>query len=547
MSTTVLDRPHYPAHEAPQRGSAFTGTLGMLRLYLRRDRVVLPLWVILLSVPLSTVYIGSVEKVYPDQAARAAFAATIMASPAQRAIYGQIYNDSLGAAGIWKAGMFHLLIAIAVILTVIRHTRADEETGRAELIDSTAVGRYASLTAALLLSFGASVITGAIGAAGLLGTSVPPSGSLAFGAALAGSGLVFTSVAAVAAQLSPSARFTRGAAFAALATAFTLRAVGDAGSGALSWLSPLGWSLQVRPYAGDRWWVLLLHLVTTVLLTALAYRLLAGRDVGAGLIAERPGPATATPMLRDAFGLAWRLDRGALLVWTVGLCLYGLLIGSVVHGIGDELGGGTAQDIVQRMGGTDALEQAFVAVAFCMLGMVAAAFAISLSLRPHQEETSQRAEAVLGGAVGRSRWLAGHLTIALVGSAAAMLIAGLAAGLTYGVAAHDIGGTLAMVLGSAAVQLPAVWLLAAVTVALFGLAPRFSPLAWGVLVGFVALYLLGSLAGFPQWLLDLEPFAHIPRVTGGAFTPVPLLWLLVIDAALIALGMAAFRRRDVQT
>jgi ABC-2 type transport system permease protein len=547
MNTAILDRSHHPAHQAPQRGTAFAGTLGMLRLYLRRDRVVLPLWVLLLSLPLATVYVGSIEKVYPDQAARAGFAASIMASPAQRALYGQIYNDSLGATGIWKAGMFHLLIAVAVILTVIRHTRADEETGRAELIDSTAVGRYASLTAALLLSFGASVITGAVGAAGLLTTSVPPSGSLAFGAALACSGLVFTAVAAVAAQLSSSARFARGAAFAVLAAAFTLRAVGDAGSGTLSWLSPLGWSLQVRPYAGDRWWVLLLHLATTVLLTALAYRLLAGRDVGAGLIAERPGPAAASPMLRGALGLAWRLDRGALLLWTVGLCLYGLLIGSVVHGIGDELGGGTAQDIVERMGGTGALEQAFVAVAFCMLGMMAAAFAISLTLRPHQEEAGQRAETVLGGAVGRSRWLAGHLAIALIGSAVAMLIAGAAAGLTYGVAAHDIGGKLSMVVATAAVQLPAVWLSAAVTVALFGLAPRFSPVAWGVLVGFVALYLIGSLSGFPQWLLDLEPFAHIPRVTGGAFTPVPLLWLLAIDAALIALGMAAFRRRDVQT
>ena len=547
MNTAILDRPHHPAHQAPQRGSAFAGTLGMLRLYLRRDRVVLPLWVLLLSLPLATVYVGSIEKVYPDQAARAGFAASIMASPAQRALYGQIYNDSLGATGIWKAGMFHLLIAVAVILTVIRHTRADEETGRAELIDSTAVGRYASLTAALLLSFGASVITGAVGAAGLLTTSVPPSGSLAFGAALACSGLVFTAVAAVAAQLSSSARFARGAAFAVLAAAFTLRAVGDAGSGTLSWLSPLGWSLQVRPYAGDRWWVLLLHLATTMLLTALAYRLLAGRDVGAGLIAERPGPATASPMLRGALGLAWRLDRGALLLWTVGLCLYGLLIGSVVHGIGDELGGGTAQDIVERMGGTGALEQAFVAVAFCMLGMMAAAFAISLTLRPHQEEAGQRAETVLGGAVGRSRWLAGHLAIALIGCAVAMLIAGAAAGLTYGVAAHDIGGKLSMVVATAAVQLPAVWLSAAVTVALFGLAPRFSPVAWGVLVAFIALYLIGSLSGFPQWLLDLEPFAHIPRVTGGAFTPVPLLWLLAIDAALIALGMAAFRRRDVQT
>ncbi|MGH3542655.1 MAG: ABC transporter permease [Mycobacterium sp.] len=547
MTTATLDRPRHPAHEAPQQGSAFSGTLGMLRLYLRRDRVVLPLWVLLLSVPLATVYVGSIEKLYPDQAGRATFAASIMASPAQRALYGQIYNDSLGATGIWKAGMFHLLIAVAVILTVIRHTRADEETGRAELIDSTAVGRHASLTAALLLSFGASITTGAIGAAGLLSTAVEPSGSLAFGAALAGSGLVFTALAAVAAQLSPSARVARGTAFGALATAFTLRAVGDAGSGTLSWLSPLGWSLQVRPYAGDRWWVLLLHLATTVLLTVLAYRLLARRDVGAGLIAERPGPGTAAPGLGSAFGLAWRLGRGTLSLWTVGLCLYGLLIGSIVQGIGDEIGGSASvRDIVARMGGTTALEQAFLAVAFCMLGMVAAAFAISLTLRLHQEETSQRAETLLAGAVSRSRWLASHLVIALAGSCAALLVAGFIAGLTYGVAAGDVGGKLSAVVATAAAQLPAVWLLAAVTVALFGLVPRFTPVAWGVLVGFVALYLIGSLSGFPQWLLDLEPFAHIPLVGTGDFTAVPLLWLLAIDATLIALGAAAFRRRDLQ-
>ena len=547
MSTATLDRPRHPAHPAPRAGTNFSGTLGMLRLYLRRDRVSLPLWVLLLSVPLATVYVGSIEKVYPTQAARAGFAASIMASPAQRALYGQIYNDSLGAVGIWKAGMFHLLIAVAVILTVIRHTRADEETGRTELVDSTAVGRYASLSAALMLSFGASVATGAIGAAGLLTTDVPAAGSLAFGAALAGSGLVFTAVAAVAAQLSPSARFARGVAFAVLGAAFTLRAIGDAGDGKLSWFSPLGWSLQVRPYAGDRWWVLLLHLATATVLTMVAYRLLAGRDVGAGLIAERAGPGTAPAALGNVFGLAWRLDRGALLLWTIGLCLYGLLMGSVVHGIGDELGDSTvARDIVARMGGTSALEEAFIAVAFTMMGMAAAAFTISLTLRLHQEESGQRAETTLAGAVSRTRWLASHLVAAMIGSAFAMLVSGLAGGLVYGIAAGDVGGKLATVVGSAAVQLPAVWLLSAVTLALFGLAPRFTPVAWGVLVGFIALYLIGSLAGFPQWLLDLEPFAHIPRV-GSGFTAVPLLWLLAIDAMLIVLGAMAFRRRDLLT
>jgi ABC-2 type transport system permease protein len=168
-------------------------------------------------------------------------------------------------------------------------------------------------------------------------------------------------------------------------------------------------------------------------------------------------------------------------------------------------------------------------------------------LRLHHEESSQHAETLLAGAVGRSRWLASHLTIALAGSGVAMLVAGLAAGLTYGIAAHDIGGKLSMVVATAAVQLPAVWLFAAVTVAVFGLVPRLTPVAWGVLVGFVALYLLGSLSGASQWLLDLEPFAHIPRVGGGEFTAVPLTFLLIIDAALIGLGAAAFRRRDMRS
>jgi ABC-2 type transport system permease protein len=546
---TVLDRPHQPAHHAPPRGSSFSGTLGLLRLYLRRDRIVLPAWVLLLSIPLGAVYVGSIAAVYPTQADRASFAATIMASPAQRALYGNVYGDSLGATGIWKAGMFHVLIAVAVILTVVRHTRADEESGRTELIDSTAVGRYASLTAALLLAGGAAIMTGVLGTASLLPLDVPAAGSLAFGLALACTGLVFTAVAAVTAQLSSSARFARGAAFGALATAFTVRAVGDASSRAasLSWLSPLGWSLQVRPYAGDRFWVLLLHVALTAVLIAVAYHLLARRDVGAGLMADRPGAPRAGSGLRGVATLAWRLDRGSLVLWTVGLCLYGLLIGSVVNGIGGEIGNSqSARDVVGRLGGSDQMEQAFIAVAFGMLGMVAAAFAISLTLRLHQEESAQRAETLLAGAVSRTRWLASHLVLTILGTAVAMMVAALVAGLTYGAAAGDVAAKLPTVLGTAAVQLPAVWLLVAVTVALFGLLPRFTPVAWGVLVTFIAVYLLGSLSNSPQWLLDLEPFTHVPHVGLGDFSATPLLWLLVIDTALIALGAMAFRRRDLR-
>jgi ABC-2 type transport system permease protein len=227
--------------------------------------------------------------------------------------------------------------------------------------------------------------------------------------------------------------------------------------------------------------------------------------------------------------------------------LYGLLVGSVVHGIGEEVGSDSARDIVVRLGGTEALEQAFVAVAFTMLGMVAAAFAVSLVLRLQQEEAAARAETLLAGSLGRDRWLASHLVIALAGSAAAILLAGVVAGTVYGIAVGDLGGPLATVIGSAAVQLPAIWLPAAVAVALFGVVPRFAPAAWAVLIGFVALYLLGALSGLPQWVLDLEPFTHVPLVGGGTFSTLPLAVLMMIDTSLIALGVLAFRRRDLQS
>ncbi|MET9485704.1 ABC transporter permease [Nocardia sp. NPDC006630] len=538
--------------ESPVRAADFTGTGQLLRLFLRRDRVVLPLWVVLLGLPVGSVYIGSIDKVYKTPADLASFTASILASPAQLAMYGPVYNSSLGAAGIWKAGMFYLIIAIATILTVIRHTRAEEETGRGELVAATRMGRFAELTAALLLAYGASLAVGLLAFLSLYNEPVPHEGSLAFGLALAGSGAVFASVAAVTAQLSSSARLARGIAFAVLGATYTLRAVGDVRSGAgptspLSWLSPMGWSLQVRPYAGNHFGVLLIHVAAVLVLTAVAFTLLRNRDIGAGLIAERPGAAVAAPGLSGPFGLAWRLQRGTLIAWTVGLGLYGLLIGSVVHGIGDELGSSQSiRDMITRMGGSASLENSLITYAFTMLAVIAAAYSISAALRLSSEESADRAETVLTGSVSRIRWVASHLVFALLGPAAALLFAGVLAGLMYGRAAGDIGGKLGDVMAAAAVQLPAVWVFTGVTVALFGLLPRWTPVAWGVLSAAIAVFLLGSISGAPQWFRDIDPFEHAPKVPGGAFSATPLIILLLVAAALITVGLIGFRRRDLR-
>jgi ABC-2 type transport system permease protein len=57
--------------------------------------------------------------------------------------------------------------------------------------------------------------------------------------------------------------------------------------------------------------------------------------------------------------------------------------------------------------------------------------------------------------------------------------------------------------------------------------------------------MFGEALQFSQPLLDLSPFAHLPRLPAAAFTATPVVWLLAVAGALAATGLAGFRRRDV--
>lgn len=542
--TTTAAVPRFTA--TARTADEFTGTGQMLRLYLRRDRVVAPLWSLLIGL-MPALQIVSIKDIYTTQEQLDNFAATTAASPALIAMYGPVFSSALGSIGTWKAGAMYAMIAIAAVLTVIRHTRVEEETGRAELVGATSIGRFAGLTGALLLTYGASVVAGIACAASLMATDLPVAGSVAFGAALAASGVAWGAVAAVAAQVSTGARLARGIALGALGAAFAVRAVGDAGNGVLSWFSPLGWCLQIRPFADERWWVLVPLTALGAGATLLAYRLLRTRDIGAGLLAERPGPAVAGTALSGPVGLAWRLQRGSLIAWTTGFALYGLLIGGAVNSIGGMLDdSGTLQDVVTSLGGSADLEKSFIAYAVTMLAAAAAAYSVSAVLRLHEEENSGRAETVLAAAVGRVRYASSHLLFAIGGPAVALLAAGVAIGIVWGATDGDLPGKVGQSIGAVAVQLPAVWVITAVAMLLFGALPKYAALAWGVLSAMIVIFLLGSLGSFPQWILDLVPFIHPPKLPGAAFDIVPIAYLIALAGAGILVGLIAFRRRDLR-
>jgi ABC-2 type transport system permease protein len=519
-----------------------TGWAPLLRLALRRDRILLPAWI--LGIVLTVVSTASsYDRLYPTAADRAQVAKGA-STGALRAITGPAFDlTTVGGLTAWRiAGTGAVLAALMSLLLITRHTRAEEDAGRTELVGAAAVGRYAVPAAALGVAVLANVSIAVLSAAGLALVGLPVAGSIALGGALAGAGLVFAAVALVTAQVASVGRAASGTAGALLGLAFLIRALGDSGPSWLSWSSPIGWAQQVRAFAGERWWVLALPVLLTALLVAVAGVLLPRRDAGAGLRAQRPGPPVGR--LGGPLALAWRLQRGPLLGWTAGYVLVGAAVGAVASDVTDLLGNGQqATDLIDKLGGGDAV-RTYLSLIVGLLGLVAAAYAVQAVLRARAEETAQRAEPVLAAGTGRLRWAGAHVLVAAAGSAWLLLVAGFALGVVHGLRLGQPGqiGTLT---GSALAQVPAVWVLGALAAALGGAVPRLVALAWGGLAACLLLGQLGQLLSLPAWLLDVSPFQH----SGSAPLHPPDLWPLVVlvgvAAVLAGIGAAGLWRRDL--
>ncbi|HJW58203.1 MAG TPA: ABC transporter permease, partial [Actinomycetota bacterium] len=335
---------------------------------------------------------------------------------------------------------------------------------------------YAWLTAALLYVAAVNLVLAVVSALGYVALGLPVAGSLTLALVCGLNGLVFAGVAAVTAQLTEHSRPANGMAFAVLGVAFLFRAVGDSAAQLswLSWLSPIGWAERFRPFAGERWWLLLLPVAALVVLLVVVAALLVRRDVGAGVLATRLGPANAPSWLRSPLGLAWRLQRGSLLGWAVGSAVAGLSFGLIAQDMVQfaEQDPETAE-VLRSLGGGGSITDIFLAAVLTWVGMLAAGYAIQAVLRLRAEEAELRAEQVLATATPRVGWAGSHLVVAAVGAAVVLAAGGRLAGLAHGLRAGDVGGELPRVLGGALVQLPAVWVLAAVGVLLFGALPRF--------------------------------------------------------------------------
>jgi ABC-2 type transport system permease protein len=432
-----------------------TGTLGLVRFMLRRERAGLPWWVLAATL-LVLIQSTQSQNLYDSAEDLQRLRATIGDNTAVIAMSGPTrLLDTIGGEVVFEIFWFvAIVVALMNMFLIGRHTRADEESGRAELVRSARVGRYAPLAAAFALACLADVTVGVLVVAAAVGTGLPAGGSVLFGVAVAAVGLTFAALTALAAQIFESARTAYGAVALVLGAAFVLRAAGDTGSGTLSWFSPIGWGQRTFPYAGNRWWPLLFPWGVSMIVGAGAVVLMSRRDFGAGLMPSRPGRATASRSLRNAYALAWRLQRGSLIGWAAGLGLLGVAYGSIGNSIeryvrdnpeiADFLPGGAA-DVMNS----------YLALTAGVSALIVTAYGVTTALRIRAEETSGRAEPVLATAVSRLTWLAGNLSVALAGSAVVLLAYGLGEGVAYGLTVSD-AGQVPRLIGVALAYLPAV-------------------------------------------------------------------------------------------
>lgn len=525
------------------------GTGRLTGFIVRLDRLRISLW--LIGITFFTLIVPpALAEMYGTQQDREVLSGT-MANPAMTAMLGpgDLDNYTVGAMTAHQMLlMTALVVGLMAILLVARHTRGDEEEGRLELIRSLPVGRLAYLNATLLVQVGTNALLALVAGFGLYALGIESmdlEGSLLYGAVLGGTGLVFAGVAALFAQLSDSSRGTIGYSIAVLMIAYLVRAVGDVGNEALSWVSPLGWVTMAGVYSTNRWGPVVLMVAFALLLFVAANWLNAFRDLEKGLLPSKPGRSRASRFLQSPFGLTLRLQRTGWIAWAVGLYVLGASYGSILGDLETFLGNNEVlAQLLSAVDGRSATEQ-FLAMLMTVIALVATIPPVLAVNRLRGEEKRGRVEPLLGRAVSRIRLIGGY-TVAAVLNGFVMISLGAIGLWSAGNASMETGLDFGMIYGAAMAYYPAMLVMIGIAAFFVGFFPKLTALNWlYLLYSYIVLY-MGGLLQVPDWAKRMTPYGHVPRSPVEDVTFLPLFVLGLIAVALIAAGFVGYRRRDIE-
>lgn len=526
----------------------FAGTAAMIRLILHRDKIIILLLTIFMALFVSFVA-ASFINLYSDEAVRITFYLQMKNNPTVISLLGSVMDSSIGGLTAWRVGFgASLFMGLISVFLMVRHTRSEERKGRLELLNSAKVGRQAALSAALITTFGVNLIIAVLMALGLIAQGLDAYSSLVLGGSLAAFGCLFAAITGVAVQFTESSGDARYLMAGLLVVFFMVRIFGwDDGDYAwVSWLSPYGWVHHIGPFAENQTWVFAIFLVFTAGLTAQAYWLSSLRDLGAGIISQRPGPARASKNLHSSLALAWRLHRGMLFFWIFIFVLMGSMLGFTAQTITDMI---TVNpqfvNLIIQLGGKAGLIDSYFTMMLAFLGEVFAFYAILATLKLQSQESKKYSEMVLTSSVSRIQWAANNLIFAVLAPALVLITFSLSMGLSYGLITLNLSDITIRIVGAALAYLPAIWLFTGISMALFGLKPRLASLSWVALAVVVVIDLLGEFFDINQWILNISPFTQVPHLLAGDTIEAPIILLLVVAVILILMGVLGYQHRDI--
>lgn len=524
--------------------------VGSLSLFIgRRDRIRIPLWVISISI-ITLLIPPALLELYRSKQDRMGMAET-MDNPAMTAMVGpgDLSNYTIGAMTAHQMLLFTaVVVGLMSILLVGRHTRKDEEEGRIEIIRSLPVGRLSTLNASIFVLTITNVVLALLIGFGLFAMQVESmdlEGSLLYGATLGATGLFFTGVTALFAQVSENARGTVGYAFATLTIAYLVRAIGDVGEGTLSWVSPLGWVTKAEVYSSNNWMPIMLLFGVSIILLAIANYLHAIRDLGEGLFLSRPGRKYASAFLKSPTALYIKLQRTGFIAWGIGMLLLGISYGSVLGDLDSFFEGNEmVEQILLSEGGRSITEQ-FIPIIIMIASMLATVPPIIAILKLRSEEKMNRIDHLLSRVVSRNRLMGSFLFISVLNGLVMLLLP--AVGLWgAGQVIMDEPFSFGSIIGATMAYFPAMLFMIGVAVCIIGFLPRFTSIIWFYLLySFLVLY-LGRLFQLPDWAEKITPFGYIPKLPIENVETIPLVFIAGMAVLLIFIGFLGYRRRDIE-
>jgi len=524
----------------------------------RRDRLQLAVWIACTGL-LAFFTASAVGSTYGGDEERAGIIALAVDNPAILLLRGLPQGSSLPAFVFFQIFTYlALLAALMSTFLAVRHSRGEEESGRAELVASTPAARTTPTAATLVHGVLADLALGAAVAAGFVVGGLPVAGSLVTGVAAAAVGVTFLCVGLLAAQFVRTARGANAVSVALVVLAFLLRGVGDAlgtpsadgqsmTSSWPSWVSPIGWAQHVGAFTADDLTPLVLCLALAAVCGGAAFALQSRRDDGTSLLPGRDGRKGARPWLRGSFSLAWRLQWPAILAWVLGGAVFGLFAGGLAGLVvqAAETDPGLTGNLRLFARGNGTLTQALISAMFELVGVLASACAVQAVVRARQEETGLTAELLLSTPLHRVRWLADYLVLGVVA-----IVAVLAGGAVTSTAAVLVTGdddaTIRDSFAAAAAQLPATLVYLGVLALVFVVAPALTAgLGWTLLGAGAFVGLFGALVGLPGWVRDLSPFSHTPALGSGAVDLSGAAWLLAVAVVAASAALVLMRRREL--